>query len=218
MRLRISDRRVLDELLRGASGPGARRRMGAYVVSQAERAFSDQRRGAAEWPERGTPNVAGVLMDLQKGPDVKARRFDPRPAGVDTGRLRRFSMGDNYGQTDKGFEVFTTVPYAAKFQEGGVTEIAITQEMVDNLTLALRKARRATKSAKRKAILSFGEKAASKVADAHMLQGLGWVFAFHKKGLKVRIEQPPRPFLTVEPDDEKALVKIAYQGAAAAAR
>lgn len=217
MRLRIADRTVLDEILRGASGPGTRRRMGAYVVSQAERAFSDQHRGAAQWPERGVPNVAGILSDLEKGPNVKARRFDPRPAGVDTGRLRRFSMSDNYGQTAKGFEVFTTVPYAEKFQEGGVTEIEVTREMADNLALAMRKARRTAKKAKRGPVMSFNEKAASKAVDAGHLASLGWIFTFAKRGQKVRIEQPARPFLTVERDDEKALVRIAYQGAAAAA-
>lgn len=41
-----------------------------------------------EWPARKTPNLAGIWRDLNTGQQVKTRRFDPRPALVDTGALR----------------------------------------------------------------------------------------------------------------------------------
>src|SRR3990172_11172050 len=72
------------------------KRIGALLVAQGQRAFREQRFGSAKWPARYSGisgpyvSVAGVLADVAKGSNPKARRFADRvPALVDTGLLRR---------------------------------------------------------------------------------------------------------------------------------
>src|SRR5437899_1789490 len=64
------------------------KRAGLLLASRAQAAFREQKRGNVQWPARAVPNVIGILDDLAHDVNPPARRFDPRPAGVDKGTLR----------------------------------------------------------------------------------------------------------------------------------
>jgi len=105
-------------------------RIGAMMTTRSQDAFEDQGRDE-EWPARITPNIPGILSDLERGAGVPARRFQPRPAGVDTGRLRnsitwRLVEG-------AAVEIGTNLPYAALIQWGGEVTIPITGPMKSRL-------------------------------------------------------------------------------------
>lgn len=96
--------------------------IGALVVSESERAFEDQRHDGRRWSARAVPNVYGIIADLAGPASAPAgRRFDSRPALVDTGRLRSSIDSDvvNNGRTAV---IGTTVDYAAVHQFGGRIE------------------------------------------------------------------------------------------------
>lgn len=220
VRIRVTDTRALDMLLHSATGQAARRRMGEYLLSQAARAFQDQQRGGVAWPPRHVPNIAGILSDLKEAPRIKSRRFDARPAGVDTGQLGRFSLQANYVPTAAGFDVFSAVPYAGRFQEGGTSAIPLTGTMLANLAQVMGTARRATRRTRATLSGSLQEprffRAASKAARNIRTANLGWLFAlargrgkFAGSGGEYRVTVPPRPFLTVEPADIDVMTTIA---------
>lgn len=80
--------------------PGLRRRLedprpvlksiGALMTATSQDAFKKQAYAGERWPERyegrSDPfiNVAGALSDLNRGSPIKSRRFERRPAAVDT--------------------------------------------------------------------------------------------------------------------------------------
>lgn len=98
-------------------------RAGRYLVAKAREAFSKQGRdGKGAWVPRGVPNVAGILSDLERGNSIAERRFDARPAGMDTGRLRAAVFYEVRGDY---VVVGSRVHYAKKFQEGGATVIPV---------------------------------------------------------------------------------------------
>jgi phage gpG-like protein len=107
-------------------------RIGATMLSASQMAFQEQKYGGENWPARYESNwrginVAGALSDLLRDRPIKARRFDQRPALVDTGNLRNsltFAI-----KSDTAVEVGTVVKYAATHQFGmesvqPVTEVA----------------------------------------------------------------------------------------------
>jgi hypothetical protein len=63
------------------------KQFGTLIALRAQRAFKDQRRGSFAWKERATPNVPGILSDIRRGATPPRRRFESRPAVVDTGHL-----------------------------------------------------------------------------------------------------------------------------------
>ena len=98
-------------------------RAGRYLVAKARDAFSKQGRdGKGAWVPRGVPNVAGILSDLERGGSIAERRFEARPAGMDTGRLRAACFYEVRGDY---VVVGSRVPYAKKFQDGGTTTIPV---------------------------------------------------------------------------------------------
>jgi len=63
--------------------------IGVMMVAESQDAFQQQRHGSVEWPARSNPNVYGILADFAAGKSAPpARRFQDRPALIDTGRLR----------------------------------------------------------------------------------------------------------------------------------
>ena len=104
---------------------------GARLVTSTQARFRKQEFDGKAWPPRRVPNVAGVLKDLAGGGNPKERRFQPRPAVMDTGRLKR-SMNFVF-DTDSSVRVGTTVPYASKQQYGGKEKVAMTKAMKDRL-------------------------------------------------------------------------------------
>lgn len=112
----LSDR--LDDL--GPALHGA----GAYLVSQVQRAFREQRRGSHEWPERMSPNVPGIVSDLNRGAAILQRRFEARPALSDTGRLRQ-SISYRISGKDQVY-VGSSVTYADVHHFGKLTQHRLT--------------------------------------------------------------------------------------------
>lgn len=97
--------------------------LGAYFTAQSQAAFRNQRLGNKVWPPRMIPNVPGIVGDLNRGGQPKARRFQGRPALVDTGMLRRSITWRVQGSSS--VVVGTNLPYANVHQVGGVTRATV---------------------------------------------------------------------------------------------
>lgn len=98
--------------------------IGAYLTSQAQKAFREQGRGGERWPARMTPNVPGIVRDLNRGATVPSRRFTGRPALTDTGRLRQSISWRVRGKRE--VIVGSALPYAEIQQRGGVQRVTLT--------------------------------------------------------------------------------------------
>ena len=74
--------------------------IGALMVSESQRAFRAQKFGKDVWQERAVPNIYGIISDFHRGvSNPPKRRFEPRPALTDTGRLSKsiaFKVADLY--------------------------------------------------------------------------------------------------------------------------
>lgn len=105
--------------------------LGLVLLSKSQNAFKKQRFGKQRWMARKTPNVAGIISDLNRGATPPARRFQGRPALVDTGRLRNSIamkvMADEV-------EVGTKVKYAADHEQGKTKTIRLTKAGRANLS------------------------------------------------------------------------------------
>lgn len=105
-------------------------RVGALMLAASQKAFEDQAYGPERWPERyegqSEPfiNIAGALSDVARDRQIKGRRFDRRPALIDTGTLRGSMTFALKGK--KSVSVGTTVPYAAKHLFGLTSTQAVT--------------------------------------------------------------------------------------------
>lgn len=106
--------------------------LGEAAVSFSVRAFDDQAFAGDPWPERypnqdsgEMVNVAGVLADLNAGlTSIPPRRFEDRPALVDTGALRD---SINWRRVDQdAVEVGSTLPYADTHNRGGESRQPVT--------------------------------------------------------------------------------------------
>lgn len=108
-------------------------RVGAIMLAASQKAFEDQSYGPERWPERyegqSNPfiNIAGALSDVARDRQIKGRRFDRRPALIDTGVLRGSLTFALKGK--KAVRVGTTDPKAPKHLFGlqsvqEVTEVA----------------------------------------------------------------------------------------------
>ena len=98
-------------------------KIGAILQQQAQASFRRQRRGRVPWAPRMTPNVPGIVADLNAGRSPPGRRFTGRPALVDTGRLRN---SITFRATASTVTVGTSVKYAGVQQEGGTTKHKLT--------------------------------------------------------------------------------------------
>jgi len=135
----VTDWGRLGKLVGGLENvEGVLKEIGALLTGRTQAAFREQGR-TRKWPPRSTPNIAGVLRDLEGGAAPKSRRWDPVPALVDTGRLRGSWSWKITGKDT--VEVGTTVPYARKHQEGGSESLKVTQAMKDRLAKWLKRAK-----------------------------------------------------------------------------
>lgn len=121
----------------GSSRDDAKRnsliQIGVYLTARAQRRFQTQTFGDRPWVERMTPNIPGIISDLDRGATIKERRWPPhsRPANVDTGRLRG---SITWRLTDENtVQVGSNLPYAAEAQNGGEVEIPISDKVKDAL-------------------------------------------------------------------------------------
>ncbi len=92
--------------------------LGAIGLAGWDEAFREQGRPKGSWPERMVPNIPGIIRDFQDTdrPSRVLRRFDARPAVVDTSRLKRTRSMRIVSRTR--VEWGTIVPYADKQHRG----------------------------------------------------------------------------------------------------
>lgn len=138
-KININDQAEIDRLnQRLDKGPTALlKSFGVILARESKDAFTKQAFGETKWKPRypnqsgAKLNIAGALMDLGKGPKIKERRFQDRPAVMDTGMLKN-SIASTSGKENAG-EFFVKCgsmqPYANKQHQGGVSKIRITEAM-----------------------------------------------------------------------------------------
>ena len=155
--------------------------VGVYMVGQTQKAFREQRRGSQDWPARSVPNRMGVLVDLKNGKTPPSRRWDARPAGIDTSRLRQsIAFRVDGGKVIVG----SNLPYASDVQRGATKTIQLDGPLRHALADWLRS-------------LPKGKRAAAR-------QAFG--FMFHQGSFTVTT--PPRPFLMVTPEDRRQINRL----------
>lgn len=97
------------------------KQVGALMQSESQAAFKAQKHGKKGWSGRTVPNVYGIIADLHGTASVPPkRRFEPRPALRDTGRLGSTIAFELIGK--KAVEVGSNLPYAGVHNEGGPIE------------------------------------------------------------------------------------------------
>lgn len=122
------------------------KRIGTMVTSRIQRRFTDQQApDGSAWPGRMNPNIPGILSDLARGASIKARRFEDRPAVVDTGHVRQ-SIAYIVESLDT-VKIGTALDYAKFHQFGLERVIPITKAMKDGLAQLLATFRRGSKRA-----------------------------------------------------------------------
>jgi phage gpG-like protein len=156
--------------------------VGLYLTGRAQAAFREQRRGGVAWPARSVPNRAGVVEDLRAGRTPPERRWDPRPAGIDTGRLRGSIAHRVEGAS---VVVGSNLPYASDVQRGATRSLSIDGTVRAGLANWLRGL---SGDRKKQARASFG-----------------WLF----RAGSLTVTTPPRPFLGVDDDDRRKVTALA---------
>lgn len=173
----------LDDLRHAAKDPRPLlEAIGLMMVGKTQSAFRDQGRGGQRWQARGVPNRAGILEDLRAGKSPPERRFQDRPAGIDTGRLRSSIAYRIEGET---VTIGSKLDYASDVQRGANKTISIDAGMRRALAEWLR--------------------SLSKDRRRDMRRAFGYLF--HSGVFK--IVTPPRPFVMVTDEDRRQIVELA---------
>jgi len=116
----------------------ALKQIGALMVAESQRAFKLQAFGKARWAPRAVPNTYGIIADfaLKGRASPPNRRFEPRPALRDTGRLSKSIAFSVAGNT---VTVGTNLDYASVLHSGGQIESKpVTQDVKDKLARFLK--------------------------------------------------------------------------------
>jgi len=174
---------LLNRLYEATRDPkGLADAVGLYMVGKTQRAFRDQQRAGVAWAPRSVPNRIGILEDLRQGKTPSERRFEARPAAIDTGRLRSSIAYRVVGDT----VVFgSNLPYASDVQRGSTKTVQIDGTIRAGLAAWLRS-------------LSGDKKRQARAA-------MGWLF----RAGSLTVTVPPRPFVAVDDDDRKAIRAMA---------
>lgn len=170
--------------------------IGLMLVGRAQSAFRDQGRGGVAWLPRSVPNRAGVLMDLKAGKKPAERRWDPKPAGIDTGETRASITHEVQGTR---LLVGSNLDKATDIQHGSSKTITLDRDLRGKLAAWLRSLTGAAKRGKKEARAGKSERA-EKARKA-------FGFLFHAGALTVT--SPPRPFLMVTDADRRDAFEIA---------
>ena len=160
------------------------KRIGAYMQGVTSRAFGDQGRPGGTWQPRMTPSVPSIVKQLNRGQNPSKKYFESAPALIDTGTLSRSIAFEVKGRE---VEIGATAPYATQMQEGGESQITLTDQgraKLGEWMRSLPKRRRREVSAE-----------------------IGWLFRRPTFTVKARA----RPFLIVTDDDEKKFAEIAAE-------
>ncbi len=173
---------AIRQRLEGSEASGLMKEIGKLMKNRARKAFKMQGRGqssADKWKPRRVPNIIGALMDFAKGGRKPLkRRFDSRPAAVDTNILRRSI--DFRVVKDNEVEIGTTVPYASKVQFGGEGVFEMTAPVRTKLARWLRTP-------------------TGKQWRPH--------FGFLFRRDHYFVDTPPRPFLEYRPEDRDDIIR-----------
>jgi len=164
----------LERIRRAIANPErALKQVGVIMVAESQRAFRDQGFGSAQWAPRGVPNVFGILADFAAGKsEPPRRRFEPRPALQDTGRLAASIAFEVVGRDS--VRVGSNLDYAEVMHRGGkIQSVMIDGRVRSELWRWLRRQPRAIK------------------------RQLGWLLNQRFKGKKLEHEVPARPFVGV---------------------
>ncbi len=158
--------------------------VGVIMVAESQRAFRDQSFGGKKWPARAAINVFGIIADFAAGKKKPpSRRFEKRPALMDTGALAR-SIAFRLSGTNAVI-VGTQLKYAGAHQYGGKVES-------EKLTPAVRKA-----------LWSW-----LKRQTRDLRQKLGWLLNKKFKGKSLKGTVPARPFLGVTRETKRVVKKL----------
>src|SRR3989304_3386719 len=111
--------------------------IGAYPVGLSHKSFAQQEWQGARWIARSVPNIPGIVRDLERAPSIQPKRFESRPALVDTGDLSKSIHSRVIGS--RAVEVFSTSPYASLHQDGGDWSMSISETAKKNLKIILGK-------------------------------------------------------------------------------
>lgn len=206
-------RKALDERLRAPRK--ILNQIGGILVATSQRSFRQQRLGSFVWPARYPNqsglklNIAGAVSDLAKGPTIKARRFQDRPALTDAGLLRksvtfRLVGGDTV-------EAGSNLPYASAHQGGGRSVISITDAIRKNLSTYLKREGGRTRKAEKGPVTKKSKgNIVSTVAAPAMRFRLSAIrrrlgFLFKVKTLATKINR--RPFVGIDDETEKKIIR-----------
>jgi phage gpG-like protein len=175
----------LDRLGRALANPtAALRQIGALMVAESQAAFRNQSFGDTRWPERHSPNIFGILADFHAGRSAPpSRRFQPRPALRDTGRLSgsiAFELVGRYA-----VRAGTNVEYAEVHQTGGKVESV-------PIDVQVRTALWAWLKRKPKALR----------------KQLGWLLNKKFRDKRLQSTVPARPFVGVTSDTVRAVEQV----------
>lgn len=96
------------------------------VVRSIKASFKTGGKGTTRWKARKTPNLPGIIADLQNKAAPKPHRFTSRPVLVDSGKLR--DSIDSRAQGGK-IKIFTTKMYGQVHNEGGSVTMNITKNV-----------------------------------------------------------------------------------------
>lgn len=204
VRLKSTDPKEIKKFQAVLKNPEAiLKQIGVVLLGEAQKAFREQALDDEKWPARyggKVPhvNVAGLISDFIAGrSNPPARRFQPRPAGIDTGMTLR-SLTPS--------KAITTIPYtvqvksntdgAAALQNGAITTQLLTKQVKKRLAEWMKHSRRRAKRERGRAQPMRMEDAAA--------QSLGWLFS--KKSLKTH--SVPRPFLGITREAEAKIIRI----------
>jgi phage gpG-like protein len=155
---------------------------GLFLVGKTQAAFRAQARGGESWPARAVPNKLGILADLAQGKTPPSRRWDPRPGGIDTGRLRSSIAYRVEGQV---VTVGSALDYASDVQQGGPRTLPIPRKALAEWLRSLKDPEQ-----KEQARAAFGP-----------LLSRG----------SFTTTVPPRPFLLLTDEDRRDLTRMAVQ-------
>lgn len=202
-------RRVLREM-RGSNTFRERvmKGLGGLALSYAQQAFDRQALGSEQWAARypkqtgAKVNIAGVVSDFLAGKRTPPeRRFQDRPAGIDTGLLRR-SLTPSKALKTHGFmvEVGSAQQNASAVQFGARQEQHLTKSFVELLAAWMKKSRGNIKRAKKVSQPITAKDAA--------IQKLGFLFGLAKKGKPLVTQSGARPYLGVTNELEDKLIAL----------
>ncbi len=162
--------------------------LGAFVKAGSAQRFDDQGDPPLSWPERMTPNIPGVIADMNRSPNIKARRFQGRPAAIDTNRMA--ASVDYVVVSPEMVLIGSNLEYAGTQFHGGESQTeAITEKGQGNLWTFLRSGR----------------------GSAHR-SDLGFLLNRKMTGQRIDVEIQSREFIGMNEREREEAVELITEG------